>query len=186
MQTCGELSLHPESATGCMRCKDGKVSQTKSINWGQVAAIVKKFEAKAVATFIRTSQLHVNSNLVKILDAQAFFAGYRAMKRSLMVIVAVCSTFLSGCGSAPPDMAKQMEKAHKTDFPVKQGVERQSTPEFIAEHAESPRERANYLRELVSDAKFDPKTHVDMLKKYENDPDSEVSGAAKELLAKAQ
>src|ERR1700677_673112 len=108
------------------------------------------------------------------------------MKWSLLVVVAVCWTFVLGCGSAPPDMVKQMEKAHKTEFPVKQGIERQSTPEFIAEHAETPRERANYLRGLTSDTKFDAKKHVDMLKKYENDPDSDVSAAAKELLAKAQ
>jgi hypothetical protein len=108
------------------------------------------------------------------------------MKRILLIISTVCSAFVLGCGGSPPDMAKQMEKAHKNEFPVKQGIEKQSTPEFIAEHAESPRERSNYLRELVNDAKFDPKKHVDMLKKYENDANSDVAAAAKELLAKAQ
>jgi hypothetical protein len=33
--------------------------------------IVKKIEAKAVETFIRTSNLHVNSNLVKSLRSQS-------------------------------------------------------------------------------------------------------------------
>jgi hypothetical protein len=109
------------------------------------------------------------------------------MKRSLFFFVTACSAFLLGCGGGPPhDVAKQMEKAKHSEFPVKHGLERQSTPEFIAEHAESPHERANYLRGLGNDTKFEPKNHVDMLKKYENDSDSEVATAAKELLAKAQ
>ena len=109
------------------------------------------------------------------------------MKRTLLVLSTVCSAFALGCGGGPPhDVAKQMEKAKHSEFPVKAGLDRQSSPEFITEHAESPHERANYLHELVNDAKFEPKKHVDMLKKYENDPDSEVATAAKELLAKAQ
>jgi len=110
------------------------------------------------------------------------------MKLSLLVVVAACSIFvLGGCGSGhPTEVAKQMEQAHHSEFPVKQGVEKRSTPEFIAEHAESSRERANYLKSLESDGKFDAKQHVDMLKKYENDSDAEVAEAAKQLLAKAQ
>jgi hypothetical protein len=108
------------------------------------------------------------------------------MKPVLLSIVAICSAFALGCGGPPAEVSKQMEKAHHTEFPVKQGIDRQTTPEFITAHAESPHERANYLHGLASDTKFDPKEHVDMLKKYENDPDSEVATAAKELLAKAQ
>jgi len=140
-------------------------------------------------TFIRTSKIHVNSLLVKSLIAlqASFFAGIEPMKLSLPVLVAVCSIFLFGCGSShPEEVSKQMEKAHHSEFPLKQGAEKQSTPEFIAAHCESSLERANYLKGLESDAKFDPKQHVDMLKKYENDSDSEVAGAAKQLLAKAQ
>lgn len=113
--------------------------------------------------------------------------GNKAMKLSLLVLVAACSSFVLGCGSGhPAEVSKQMEQAHHSEFPVKAGAEKRSTPEFIAEHAESLCERANYLKGLESDAKFDPKQHVDMLKKYENDSDSEVSEAAKQLLAKAQ
>jgi hypothetical protein len=109
------------------------------------------------------------------------------MKLSLPVLVSVCSIFVLGCGSShPQDVSKQMEQAHHSEFPVKQGAEKRSTPEFIADHAESARERANYLKTLESDAKFDPKQHVEMLKKYENDSDAEVAEAAKQLLAKAQ
>jgi hypothetical protein len=146
---------------------------------------MKKCDAKAVSDFIKTSNLHAKCKL-PIAPFRQTLCGNESMKLTLLLLSTVCSGFVFGCGSAQPDMAKQIEKAHKTEFPVKQGIERQSTPEFIAEHAESPRERSNYLRELVSDAKFDPKQHVDMLKKYENDPDSNVSAAAKELLAKAQ
>ncbi len=109
------------------------------------------------------------------------------MKLSALVLVAACSSFVLGCGSGhPAEVSKQMEKAHHTEFPVKQGVEKRSTPEFIADHAESAHERANYLKTLRVDAQFDPKQHVDMLKKYENDSDSDVADAAKQLLAKAQ
>jgi|ERR1700677_4039665 hypothetical protein len=107
------------------------------------------------------------------------------MKRALFVFTVACSGLMLGCGEQP-NMAKSLEKANKTEFPVKQGVEQRSTPEFIAEHAETPKERANYLHGLTADAKFDPKQHVDMLKKYENDPNADVSTAAKDLLAKAQ
>jgi hypothetical protein len=107
------------------------------------------------------------------------------MKRSLFLAAVVCSGFVIGCGSQP-DMAKQMEKANKTQYGNKDKAAAQSTPEFIADHAETPGERANYLKGLASDAKFDPKQHVDMLKKYENDSNADVSSAAKELLAKAQ
>ena len=109
------------------------------------------------------------------------------MKWSLAALVTVCSSLLLGCGSSPPaEVTKQLEKAHKTEFPMKQGIEAKTTPEYIANNADSPRELANYLRELEKDAKFDPKQHVEMLKKYENDADSDVSTVAKELLAKAQ
>ena len=65
------------------------------------------------------------------------------MKRSLFLCFLLGAGFVMGCSSATPDMTKQMEKAKKSDFPNKAGVERQTTPEFIAEHAETPRERAN-------------------------------------------
>jgi|GEM_PF-3650064 hypothetical protein len=107
------------------------------------------------------------------------------MKRALFILTVVCAGLMLGCEKSN-DVTKSLEKAHKSDFPVKQGVEQRSTPEFIAEHVETPKERANYLHGLTSDAKFDPKQHVEMLKKYENDPNADVASAAKELLAKAQ
>jgi hypothetical protein len=107
------------------------------------------------------------------------------MKRALLVLTVACVGLILGCEKSN-DVTKSLEKAHKSEFPVKQGVEQRSTPEFIAEHVETPKERANFLHSLTSDAKFDPKQHVEMLKKYENDPNADVSSAAKELLAKAQ
>jgi hypothetical protein len=152
-------------------------------------AIVKKSEAKAAMTFIRTSKIHVNWLLVKSLIAlKPLLLGIKPMKRSLLFLVVVCSASLQGCGGGGShDLSTQVQNAkNKSEFQGKQGVEKQSTPEFIAEHAESARERANYLKGLESDAKFDPKQHVEMLKKYENDSSSEVAEAAKQLLAKAQ
>jgi|SRR5579859_5682572 hypothetical protein len=108
------------------------------------------------------------------------------MKRTLLLIVAAGSGFVFGCGSSPQEVSKQLDKADKHPYQLKSNQESQLTPESIAAHAESARERANYLRGLENDAKFDAKQHVDMLKKYEGDPDLEVSAAAKQLLAKAQ
>ncbi len=107
------------------------------------------------------------------------------MKRALFVFTLIGLSLLSGCEKSN-DVTKSLEKAHKSEFPVKQGIEQKTTPEFIADHTESAKERANYLRSLTSDAKFDPKQHVDMLKKYEKDSNEDVASAAKELLAKAQ
>ena len=108
------------------------------------------------------------------------------MKRALLLVVLICSVSLLGCYSKPTDLSEQVKNSkNKTQFP-KALPESQSTPEFLSSHFESAHERANYFRGLSSDAKFDPKKHVEMLKKYENDPDSDVAAAAKELLAKAQ
>jgi hypothetical protein len=108
------------------------------------------------------------------------------MKRAVLVFVVICSVSVLGCGSKPTDLSEQVKNSkNKTDFPNKK-VENQNTPEFIASHAETPIERANYLKELSKDAKFDPKQHLEMLQKYENDGNADVAAAAKELLAKAQ
>jgi hypothetical protein len=106
------------------------------------------------------------------------------MKRLLLLLVVVGSASVQGCGGGSShDLSAQVQSAkNKSNYPVK----KENTPESIAANAETPAERADYLRTLGTDAKFDPKQHVDMLKKYENDSDSEVSAAAKELLAKAQ
>jgi len=108
------------------------------------------------------------------------------MNHSLLPVVAVCSGFVFGCGGGTTEVSKQLEKADKHAYQLKSNQESQLTPESIAAHAESPAERANYLKGLESDAKFDPKQHVEMLKKYENDSNAEVAEAAKQLLAKAQ
>jgi hypothetical protein len=108
------------------------------------------------------------------------------MNRSLLVFSVSCSAFLMGCGGSHVDMNKQLEKAHRTQFVAKPGQEKATTPEQVVARLESGHERANYLHELAHDEKFDPKQHAEMLKKYENDSDSEVAEAAKELLAKAQ
>src|SRR5262249_22819291 len=141
---------------------------------------------KAITAFIRTSKIHLNSDLVNSLTIPSLFtAGNGAMKRALFVLTLVGLSLLSGCEKSN-DVTKSLEKAHKSEFPIKQGIEQKSTPEFIADHTETPKERANYLRSLSSDEKFDPKQHVDMLKKYEKDSNEDVASAAKELLAKAQ
>jgi hypothetical protein len=108
------------------------------------------------------------------------------MNRALQVLSLSCSALLLGCGGSHVDMNKQLEKAHKTEFVGKGGQDQQKTPEFIVASLDSAHERANYLRDLANDGKFDPKQHVEMLKKYESDSNSEVSEAAKVLLAKAQ
>jgi hypothetical protein len=108
------------------------------------------------------------------------------MNRTLLVFSVGCSALLLGCGGSHVDMNKQLEKAHKTQFVMKPGHEKETTPEHIAASEDSPHELANYLRQLAHDEKFDPKQHVEMLKKYENDSTPEVADAAKELLAKAQ
>jgi hypothetical protein len=108
------------------------------------------------------------------------------MNRTWQVFSVSCSALLLGCGGTQVDMNKQLEKAHKTEFVGKAGQEQQKSPEFIAAGMDSAHERANYLRDLANDGKFDPKQHQEMLKKYENDSDSEVSEAAKQLLAKGQ
>jgi hypothetical protein len=107
------------------------------------------------------------------------------MKRSLPLILAVVCGTMVGCGSQR-DMSKSLENAPKHEFANKAAAEKQSSPEFIADHTESAVERANYLKGLTKDAQFDPKQHVPMLKKFENDPNADVAAAAKELLAKAQ
>ncbi len=109
------------------------------------------------------------------------------MKRACLLGTVVCSMILLGCGGQPTDLSKQVQTStNKSVFPVKGDVEGRSSPEFVAAHTESAHERANYLHGLSSDAKFDPKQHVEMLKKYESDPNPEVSTAAKELLTKVQ
>ena len=114
------------------------------------------------------------------------------MRRAPLLLATACSalllgSLLVGCGGQPQDLSKQVQEAkNKSTFPIKEGNETRSTPEFVAAHAESSHERANYLRELGHDSKFDPKQHVEMLKKYESDSDSEVATAAKELLTKVQ
>jgi hypothetical protein len=107
------------------------------------------------------------------------------MNRTFLFSIS-CSAFLLGCGGTQVDMNKQLEKAHKTQFVAKPGQETQATPEHVVASLESDHERANYFRDLAHDEKFDPKKHAELLKKYENDPNSEVAEAAKELLAKAQ
>jgi len=109
------------------------------------------------------------------------------MNRTWLLGTVVCSTFLLGCSGRPNDLSQQVQTAtNKTVYPVKGDQESRSSPEFVAAHAESAHERANYLHGLGTDSKFDPKQHVEMLKKYESDPNPEVATAAKELLTKVQ
>jgi hypothetical protein len=59
-------------------------------------------------------------------------------------------------------------------------------PEVFIEHLESPEERANYLKELGKDPKFDPKQHAPMLTQFSGDSNPKVAAAAKELADRAQ
>jgi hypothetical protein len=107
------------------------------------------------------------------------------MSRRLLVFS--CSVLLLGCSHTEVDMNKQLEKANKTQFVGRGGQSQPNkTPEYIAGQCESPQALAHYLRGLASDGKFEPKQHVEMLKKYEDDSNTDVAEAAKELLAKAQ
>jgi hypothetical protein len=149
---------------------------------------MKKSEVKAVATYIRTSKFHAKSNMVKFLMRPIpSITGVNSMNGTRFLVVMICSALLLGCSGKPQDLSEQVKASkNKSEFTNKKNVDSQSTPEFIASHTETPIERAHYLRGLTGDAKFDPKQHVEMLKKYENDPDSEVATAAKELLTKVQ
>lgn len=108
------------------------------------------------------------------------------MKRALFSLVVLCCALVLGCGKSNVDMNKQLEKAHKTEFAQRPDAGKRSTPEYIAAALDDSHERANYLHQLATDEKFDPKQHVEMLKKYADDKSEEVSTVAKELLAKAQ
>src|SRR5580693_6346158 len=104
------------------------------------------------------------------------------MKRSLLLFVTACSAFLLGCGDGKPhDLSEAVKNAkNKSEFPLKHPE--MATPEFVVANAETQKERAETLRQLANDPKFDPKQHVEMLKKYANDSDSDIATAAKELL----
>jgi hypothetical protein len=108
------------------------------------------------------------------------------MKRTVVVFVVIFGVAVfPGCGGKPHDLSQQVNSAkNRTEFP-KKDPEKQ-TPEYVVAHLESSEDRADCLRQYGNDPKFDPKKHVEMLKQYENDPNPEVSAAAKELLAKAQ
>jgi hypothetical protein len=108
------------------------------------------------------------------------------MKRALSLFLVVLPALLLGCEGSQRDISGTLANANKSNYQIKPGQGDATSPESIVVHLESSRERANYLRGLASDAKFEPKQHVEMLKKYENDPDADVATAAKELLAKAQ
>jgi hypothetical protein len=108
------------------------------------------------------------------------------MQRAMLAFFAICSSLVLGCGGGSSEVSAQLAKANKTKYQVKPEQAEQTTPESIAEHAESAHERAMYLKELARDAKFEPKSHLDMLKKYEADGNEEVADAAKVLMAKAQ
>lgn len=108
------------------------------------------------------------------------------MRRTpLLFAVICCSAALLGCSGKPQDLSAQVQSAkNKTEFPKKDSGK--ETPEYMVSHAEDAQDVADLLRAFAKDAKFDPKQHVELLKKYENDPNADVSTAAKELLAKAQ
>ena len=107
------------------------------------------------------------------------------MKRSVFVLVAVCSVLVIGCsrGNEPLKFHGAESAAARTPTPNQQA---QLSPEFVISHMESPEETASYLKELQKDAKFDPKQHVDMLKQYASDSNPQVAAAAKELADRAQ
>jgi hypothetical protein len=108
------------------------------------------------------------------------------MKRSLFFFITACSAFLLGCGDGRPrDLSEAVKNAkNKSEFPMKHPE--MTTPEFMVANTETQKDRADMLRELAKDPKFDPKQHVEMLKKYANDSDSDIATAAKELLTKVQ
>ena len=108
------------------------------------------------------------------------------MKRSLLLVVTACSAFLLGCGDGSHTISsQQVQKAkNKSEYPLKH-------PEMRTRPSLWP--RMLRLRRIAptspwvgKDPKFDPKQHVEMLKKYESDSDPEVATAAKELLTKVQ
>jgi hypothetical protein len=107
------------------------------------------------------------------------------MKRMHCLVTVLCSAVVVGC--SPTVATWQPPKGGQTKSVVAVKVPAKATaPETLIVNFESKRERAAYLRELAKDPHFDPKQHAEMLEKYSNDADPEISGAAKELYAKAQ
>jgi hypothetical protein len=108
------------------------------------------------------------------------------MRRTLLLfgLVCCCATLL-GCGGKPQDLSARVQNAtNKSEFPKKDP--NKETFEYTLAHAETAEDRAECLRSFANDVKFNPKEHVELLKKYESDSNAEVAAAAKELLAKAQ
>ncbi len=96
------------------------------------------------------------------------------MKRSAIVFAAVCSTFVMGCGGSS-----------STTVAPGAGPERKTVDKSAMGYSDldqvSPQERAKKIREWGAAIK-DKKTLKNLVGKYVNDKDPEVSTAAKEVL----
>lgn len=107
------------------------------------------------------------------------------MKRSFLVQIAIYSALAVGCSKSNEPLKFQT----KPDAPPRSltpAQQVQMAPEVFIEHLETSEERANYLKELGKDPKFDPKQHAPMLTQYAGDSNAKVAAAAKELSDKAQ
>jgi hypothetical protein len=106
------------------------------------------------------------------------------VKRFLLFEALACSAFVMGCSHTEATWKPPANGTAKVS--PNMAPPRPVTPESIITNLETPRERANYLKELSKDSKFDPKQHAEMLEKYANASEPDVAAAAKELVARAQ
>jgi hypothetical protein len=109
------------------------------------------------------------------------------VKRATCLLVAVsalCLIFVIGCGSG----SKGSGAVDPASLGMKEiphmGASITNSPELEMMKLKTPQDKANYLRNLVSDPNFDPKKHTEMLEKYAKDSDADIAQAAKDLQAK--
>lgn len=109
------------------------------------------------------------------------------MKRGFFIWTAICCAIVTGCNSGTPTAEKETTPAAQpAGGPPKMGGVLGGSPESKIAKMKTPKEKAEYLRQLDSDSKFDPKMHMSMLETYSKDKDSSVAEAAKALLDKAK
>ena len=104
------------------------------------------------------------------------------MKRATLGLAVVCSALVLGCGSSP---STETGITPETTKGPNWGDNLTKSPNLSLMKMKTPQERADYLRGLAKDSKFDPKPYADTFEKYAKDPDPEVAAAAKELADRA-
>jgi hypothetical protein len=97
------------------------------------------------------------------------------MKHALLCCIVLLVTVVAGCGGEKP--ATESENTN-TGTPPKVGLGHVSLADTL-DQLQTPKERADQIRKWI-DVKMDPKMLRPAVQKYLNDPDPDVSAAAKE------